>query len=465
MANADHCKRACEQFIRMCLPKAAQVARDLCTVRGFKAVPDRKPGTTRFETTLLPNWWQVARRIGIDFGSSQPAGAAVRLIGSVDPFRSCIGKSIGIPSLGVGIAYPSAEEILRDVLVSYLCAADRTRWSPAVFEETWSDCQEYFDETTVELAYKLYAPVYGSGGVGRHLTLDSTCSIERVRPQEVARLASWNRAFVGSQLPHALTQWTTCFYVRPLKLQKEIREIDSHPTGLWFQMQPWRSDINTEVAFLRSLVAPQIAIPSFGVVRDGVPPYRSERPQDLPWRPAPVIGRDPISKSTWKRYVRQRKRLLDMEGETGWTDVAASMRRFAVAWENPFPADALADIVAALERLLVRRETGEVSYKVRIRASHMLGTSSLERQRILEDLRDAYNYRSRVAHGDFVFDDAKDWDLAKRVKRAKGKGGNPFHDVNEIHRLKYVCARYFRQILARLLRRRTLDFDWHSRGL
>ena len=46
-----------------------------------------------------------------------------------------------------------------------------------------------------------------------------------------------------------------------------------------------------------------------------------------------------------------------------------------IAWENPFPADVLADIVAALEILIVRSEQSEHGYKLKVRTADLIAKS------------------------------------------------------------------------------------------
>ena len=74
-------------------------------------------------------------------------------------------------------------------------------------------------------------------------------------------------------------------------------------------------------------------------------------------------------------------------------------------------------------------------------------------------------YRSRVAHGDYVFDDVGEWSTARALKRAKGKHGNPFHDVNEVHRLKYTLSKYYRSAVIKMIRSGQLEIDWAKHGL
>ena len=64
-----------------------------------------------------------------------------------------------------------------------------------------------------------------------------------------------------------------------------------------------------------------------------------------------------------------------------------------------------------------------------------------------------------------MFDTAWEWETAKAVKRAKGKHGNPFYDVNEVHRLKGTLAGYYRAALSKTIRSGQLEIDWAKRGL
>lgn len=139
------------------------------------------------------------------------------------------------------------------------------------------------------------------------------------------------------------------------------------------------------------------------------------------------------------------------------------MRRFAIAWENAFPADVLADIVAALEGLLVGGSS-EVSYKLRVRAAHVLGTSPQERRVVSKDLRDAYEYRSRIVHGNFVFDALPEAHLVERLYK-KEKRPKKFREISEIYRLRGRTAEYFQRTVARLLDSGRLGVNWEDLGL
>ncbi|MEO6203064.1 MAG: hypothetical protein ABIU05_20930, partial [Nitrospirales bacterium] len=185
---------------------------------------------------------------------------------------------------------------------------------------------------------------------------------------------------------------------------------------------------------------------------------------DLPWQPKLTNFIAPPSKGKVQKYKHRRAKFLNLQTNPGWEYVTASMRRYAIAWENRFRVDILADLVAALEHLVVRSNE-EVSYKLRTRTSQFLAKSSSEKQTIVQNLKDAYSYRSKTFHGGFIFDNAREFLVAKRLKGTKGKQGNPFHDVNEVLRLIHAVSGYYRVILETMIDRGEFEINWKAKGL
>jgi len=137
--------------------------------------------------------------------------------------------------------------------------------------------------------------------------------------------------------------------------------------------------------------------------------------------------------------------------------VAASMRRYAVAWENSFRADVLADLIAALEQLVVG-DNNEVSYKLRMRVAYFLFKSKVQRHEAISNLNKAYSYRSRVFHGEYVFDNPHEIEVAKHLtKKIKA---NAFQDVKEINRLIPEVSKYYRKILEFMIDHGQMKINW-----
>ena len=61
----------------------------------------------------------------------------------------------------------------------------------------------------------------------------------------------------------------------------------------------------------------------------------------------------------------------------------------------------------------------------------------------------------------------KTWQFraAINLKAAKGKQGNPFHDVNEVHRLIYQVTTYYRQLLINMIENSQSELNWAALGL
>lgn len=455
------CKEYCERFIRSSLPLITNVKNKLPTLPKFRAVPGRRPNSARFIEEEQPNWWQLPRELRQALVKSPEGKSFITNIQNTPPLSLAIGKWVKLP---LSESNYQASDMAFVFLTTYLFATGGRQWRSSAFNHVWSDCVSFFDPGKKTLDYVLYAPIWGISGIARRLALEDGLEIRRLHFEEIARLASLDPAIAGVSVQHRLTLWPIHFFVVRLELDKKIGQHGPFPNLLKNPLSDWVPRINKEVAFLRSLLKSRLAVPQFAIVRDGYPRAAVLLNAKLPWQPHRFqLSADSISPRDISSYARRRTRFLALQNEPGCEAVAASMRRFAVAWENPFPADTLADMVAALEGLIVR-DKQEVSYKLRIRTAHLLEKAVGNRQQVVKDLRDAYDYRSRVDHGEFVFDDITEYPTAMELKRARGKRGNPFHDVNEIHRLTNRVVTYYRLVLQFMIDHGNLEIDWSARG-
>lgn len=78
---------------------------------------------------------------------------------------------------------------------------------------------------------------------------------------------------------------------------------------------------------------------------------------------------------------------------------------FNKSYIEPYIRDSLLDLVICLENLYLRKEDPELkAYKLRLRASYVLGTKFEERTRVFQDVKEAYDLRSQIVHGDKIPD-------------------------------------------------------------
>lgn len=81
--------------------------------------------------------------------------------------------------------------------------------------------------------------------------------------------------------------------------------------------------------------------------------------------------------------------------------VGFALRRFAFAGERARSDDAIVDLVAALEALLLsdNPRAGEFQFRTSVRGAQLCRHKGYSRQQVFEQLRRAYSVRSQVAHG------------------------------------------------------------------
>lgn len=465
MNSADQVKEKCSQFIRISLPAIRKVAVNMPTIPYFYVQPSDKNGRHKFIETTQTNWWQLPKDLKASLYKPPDAQALVKLFENTPPFSKIINKWIIISVSGVSSSYKTGTDIANTLLISYLFSSGCERWQHSKFNKVWKECVAYFDPDSKTLEYFLYAPISTMPGVARKIELNDGLVIRRLSANKIAHLASLDTNLAGYPLRHRFTQWTSYFFEKRIECEKTVVTETKFVQNSLKNIYDWESHINEEVSILRCLLNETLAVTTFSFIRDGFPRDSSGGSIiGLPWRARLPRWIEPPGKNEVKIYVKRRVEFLSAYGKPGWDSVAISMRRFAVAWENPFRADILADIVAALEQLVVNSDR-EVSYKLRTRAAYLLGKSPLDRNNIAKNIKDAYSYRSNVFHGGYVFDNPREFQLAKRVKKAKGKKRNPFHDSNEVHRLIYTISGYYRDILKFMIDQSELIINWEEKAL
>lgn len=79
--------------------------------------------------------------------------------------------------------------------------------------------------------------------------------------------------------------------------------------------------------------------------------------------------------------------------------IGMALRRFRYASEREREEDRLVDLLIAAESLFLQDEGKELSYRLRQRVALLLGTTFKDRLEISDDIKMAYDSRSKVVHG------------------------------------------------------------------
>lgn len=74
---------------------------------------------------------------------------------------------------------------------------------------------------------------------------------------------------------------------------------------------------------------------------------------------------------------------------------------FNKSYIEPYtPRDSFLDLMITLENLFLKKTSQELSYKLSMRMAHILGEGQKDRINIFNFIKDAYNLRSKIVHGE-----------------------------------------------------------------
>ena len=73
---------------------------------------------------------------------------------------------------------------------------------------------------------------------------------------------------------------------------------------------------------------------------------------------------------------------------------------FNKSYYEPYPRDSFLDLMIVLENLYLKNTSQELSYKLSMRMAHILGKNKEERIHIYDFIKEAYNLRSKIVHGE-----------------------------------------------------------------
>ena len=85
-----------------------------------------------------------------------------------------------------------------------------------------------------------------------------------------------------------------------------------------------------------------------------------------------------------------------------WKDTnKLSSKYFNKSYTEPYtPRDSFLDLMITLENLFLKGTNQELSYKISMRMAYVLGKDKDDRKKIFDFIKDAYNLRSKIVHGE-----------------------------------------------------------------
>lgn len=175
-------------------------------------------------------------------------------------------------------------------------------------------------------------------------------------------------------------------------------------------------------------------------------------------KPIPLGFSDPSNKFGWRdvgtksgswRLTRAEVvslRKLFSEYYLNRPSVDFALRRYVSSRKTLNVDDRLVNLVVALEALLEPDNESGVSFRIALKAAHLIGQTIEERQHLYRTVKDSYDVRSKIVHG------------SKRSANPNRKPDKGTFKVNEVSELvQKLCPIVRKCCLARLLQFSSLD--------
>lgn len=218
--------------------------------------------------------------------------------------------------------------------------------------------------------------------------------------------------------------------------------------------------INEEIVILRSLINCAVSAPTYFI------DYRGWRHLDfaggvinqLPWIRPSIPTSEEIKVKEINKYKRYRQKFLQMKGrETQRIFVA--MRKLAFSMDKPYSGDQIMDMVSGLEGLLVGENT-EVRHKFAERVALLLGKTVKQRLSLQKDMKDAYDFRSKVAHGLVMTDEIDS--LVAQASIGHRLNRKQLKELEIVLKLRLSTRYLLHRAILVCIDGQTTNFDWDS---
>ena len=166
-----------------------------------------------------------------------------------------------------------------------------------------------------------------------------------------------------------------------------------------------KAKVIQEIVILRSILNLPISAPTYSVNYSGwnYALFSTDVIDYLPWRRLPSFAPEAIKSKELYKYKRYRRTFLDIKNKEMQQQIFMAMRKLAFSFDKPYGGDEIMDTASGLEGLLVNSKN-EVGNKFAERVAILLENDPKKRAILRDDMEEAYNLRSAVAHGAVIID-------------------------------------------------------------
>ncbi len=279
-------------------------------------------------------------------------------------------------------------KLLRPFFSHYLDFARGIEWDDVVFATTFSHLERYLSQE--EVTWTFQAPLLNLESALEPFDL---CHHVSIRGRDLAAVRELLSDHVGEGLGFDASNLVAIasashFVLVRLPLKK----------GTHFVDDVGHREVRAAISALRLLAA--------GSVNATLGWWRSEFPtfDGTPGTQGPLSTAYRLDPPAYQLTPEVASQLPEVFARVQATNTRSghgvALRRLNQAYERVNPEDRLLDHWIALEALFLPSDRDELSFRASMRIAAFLGRSTEERRELFKQMRESYDVRSKVVHGD-----------------------------------------------------------------
>lgn len=434
--------------------------KSLPTIRRYRIDKDNK--RTRYVPYDNPNWWQIR-----DFGE------IVNLPSLHNAIDVCQ-KHKRINSLGGKWSYAfgygtnfHANNVPFTFLKELVSRENDLKFKEKTFENTFHHFLKYISQTDESYA-RLIVPFNNLSIGTKRIELEQDSRIHKLTPKETIGLIN-NCPILCEFYGGGLSRWFTCVLEFDIPfnwvwLEKQTPDEPNALLALIKSSDLYKSfepRINREIVILRAISNRPISSPTYVIDYRGWESvmFSGGAINLLPWTRPKFPSPDELTQKEIRKYRKYRRKFLDMTNVKEQQRIFVAMRKLAFSLEKPYGGDEIMDTVSGLEGLLVD-STNEVRHKFAERVAVLLERNVKDRINLQKEMRDAYDLRSQVAHGQVITDDFDQ--IRSKISSGQQPSKKEMGTFNSIQRLRRKTSTLLHKAILMCIEKQTTDFDWDS---
>lgn len=334
------------------------------------------------------------------------------------------------------------------------------------FENIFSDFLTFISDDHYSNATVL-VPLMGIEFSENHIEVDEKVSIKKLNPYQVSEFLN-HHVHRDSKYLRSPDVWQKIFFEFQIKIEwlwpekllceeYDEQEFDKHLHSQDFSNYI-RDKVNQEIIILRSLSNSSVSAYPFEIMYTGwFSPKIGGGGIISPWNiPQELVI---LSAENLEAYKKNRNRFLKIGDKKTKEQIFVAMRKLAMSMDKNYIGDQVLDVVSGLERLLVNEEKS-VKQKCSKRTAILLeGDDTKKRNQLQSDIREAYRFRSEVAHGYSVIED-EDAIISKRFSGERDEAKKDYREIIQNRNIRNVARDALCRAIIVCIQKQTTNFDW-----